>query len=71
LGPPIRDMIGGSGSLSTLDTVGSRLARLWPRLFAFNFLVSARRAEEFDDIHATTAETAVRSLERRDAEQSS
>lgn len=58
-GPPIRDMIGEGGALGTLDSAAARLAKLWPRLFAFNFLVSALKAEELDDIYARTAGTAV------------
>lgn len=54
-GPPIRDMVGGEGVLPAVDTVAARLARLWPRLFAFNFLVSAQKSEELEDIYARTA----------------
>ena len=57
-GPPIRDMIGTSGTLSALDAASARLARLWPRMFAFNFLVVAQKAEELDDIYARTAASA-------------
>jgi glycosyltransferase involved in cell wall biosynthesis len=57
-GPPIRDMVGSSGGLRALDTAAARLARRVPRLFAFNFLVSARKAEELDDIYARTAQSA-------------
>jgi 2-polyprenyl-3-methyl-5-hydroxy-6-metoxy-1,4-benzoquinol methylase len=54
-GPPIRDMIGGHGVLGAADTSSGLLARWWPRLFAFNFLVVAQKEEELDDIYERTA----------------
>ena len=54
-GPPIRDMINDTGVLAAADAASARLARWWPRLFAFNFLVVATKDEEFDDIYARTA----------------
>jgi hypothetical protein len=30
------------------------LARLWPRMFAFSFLIVAEKAEELEDIYART-----------------
>ena len=53
-GPPIRDMIGSSAALRTADTTSGMLARLWPRLFAFSFLVVAEKADELEDIYART-----------------
>ena len=53
-GPPIRDMIGASGTLRAADTTAGTLARLWPRLFAFSFLIVAEKAEELEDIYART-----------------
>jgi glycosyltransferase involved in cell wall biosynthesis len=53
-GPPIRDMIGGTPALRAADTTSGVLARLWPRLFAFSFLVAAEKADELDDIYART-----------------
>jgi glycosyltransferase involved in cell wall biosynthesis len=53
-GPPIRDMVGESGVLRAADTTSGRLARIWPRLFAFSFLVVAEKAEELEDIYART-----------------
>ncbi len=53
-GPPIRDMVGASPLLRTIDSIAGRLARAWPRLFAFSFLVVAEKAEELEDIYART-----------------
>jgi glycosyltransferase involved in cell wall biosynthesis len=54
-GPPIRDMVGQGPTLRAADTVLGVLARWWPRLFAFNFLVIARKEPELDDIYERTA----------------
>jgi glycosyltransferase involved in cell wall biosynthesis len=54
-GPPIRDMVGEGGALRVADAASSRLARSWPRLFAFNFLVVAEKDDELEDIYARTA----------------
>jgi SAM-dependent methyltransferase len=53
-GPPIRDMVGESRPLQAIDSVSSVLAREWPRLFAFNFLVVAEKDEELRDIYERT-----------------
>jgi 2-polyprenyl-3-methyl-5-hydroxy-6-metoxy-1,4-benzoquinol methylase len=53
-GPPIRDMIGKSRPLRAADTTSGKLARIWPSLFAFNFLVAAQKADELEDIYART-----------------
>ena len=53
-GPPIRDMVGESGALRAADTTSGVLARIWPRMFAFSFLVVAEKAEELEDIYART-----------------
>jgi glycosyltransferase involved in cell wall biosynthesis len=53
-GPPIRDMVGESGTLRAIDTTSGALARAWPRLFAFNFLVVAQKSAELDDIYERT-----------------
>jgi len=53
-GPPIRDMVGESTVLRGLDTGSGALAQVWPRMFAFNFLVVARRADELEDVYART-----------------
>jgi hypothetical protein len=53
-GPPIRDMIGEGRSLSAADRISGVLARIWPRLFAFSFLVVAEKAEELEDVYRRT-----------------
>jgi SAM-dependent methyltransferase len=53
-GPPIRDMVGESTTLRAADTTSGLLARLWPRLFAFSFLIVAEKADELEDIYART-----------------
>ena len=53
-GPPIRDMVGTSGALRAADTGAGLLARLWPRMFAFSFLLVAEKADELEDIYART-----------------
>jgi hypothetical protein len=55
-GPPIRDMVGESTALRAADTTSGLLARLWPRMFAFSFLVVAEKAEELEDIYARTVD---------------
>jgi glycosyltransferase involved in cell wall biosynthesis len=56
-GPPIRDMVGASATLRAADTTSGTLARLWPRLFAFSFLIVAEKADELEDIYARTLAT--------------
>jgi glycosyltransferase involved in cell wall biosynthesis len=56
-GPPIRDMVGQSQPLRTADTASGKLARWWPRMFAFNFLVVALKEEELEEIYERTAAT--------------
>jgi glycosyltransferase involved in cell wall biosynthesis len=53
-GPPIRDMVGASTPLRTADATAGLLARIWPRMFAFSFLIVAEKAEELEDIYART-----------------
>jgi glycosyltransferase involved in cell wall biosynthesis len=53
-GPPIEDMLGGRGALGALDRISGVLAHAWPRLFAFNFLIVAQRADELEDIYERT-----------------
>ena len=53
-GPPIRDMVGEGRVLRAADGSSGRLARVWPRLFAFSFLVVAEKADELSDIYART-----------------
>jgi glycosyltransferase involved in cell wall biosynthesis len=54
-GPPVRDMVGQGPVLRAADTFLGMLARWWPRLFAFNFLVTARKEPELEDIYERTA----------------
>jgi hypothetical protein len=53
-GPPIRDMVGGSPALRAVDATSGKLARFWPRLFAFSFLVVAQKADELEDLYERT-----------------
>jgi glycosyltransferase involved in cell wall biosynthesis/SAM-dependent methyltransferase len=53
-GPPIRDMVGSSALLRLLDLTGAFLARVWPRLFAYQILVEARRLDDVDDLLDST-----------------
>jgi SAM-dependent methyltransferase len=53
-GPPIRDMVGESASLRAADAASGALARLWPRVFSFSFLVVAQKADELEDLYART-----------------
>lgn len=55
-GPPIRDMVGETPALGAADSLSGVLARLWPRLFAFSFLIVAQKAEELEDIYAQTVD---------------
>jgi glycosyltransferase involved in cell wall biosynthesis len=49
-GPPIRDMVGTSATLRVLDNVAGRLARVWPGLFGYQFLVEATRLDDVDSL---------------------
>jgi len=60
-GPPIRDMVGESSTLNAIDVASGKLARRWPRLFAFNFLVVAEKADELEDLYARLTQTAAAS----------
>ncbi len=53
-GPPIEDMVGNSFLLRCLDRVASFLARIWPGVFSYQFVVEARRLDDIDDILART-----------------
>ncbi|MCB9890519.1 MAG: glycosyltransferase [Planctomycetes bacterium] len=53
-GPPIRDMIGKGWFFGTLDSVCGFFARLWPSVFAYQFLVEARARDGLEDILART-----------------
>jgi len=53
-GPPIRDMVGESRTLRAADSTAGTLARIWPRPFAFSFLIVAEKADELEDVYART-----------------
>ena len=53
-GPPITDMVGASAILRLLDSVASLLARIWPSLFSYQFLVEARRLDDVESILDST-----------------
>ena len=53
-GPPISDMVGASAILRLLDSMGSFLARIWPSLFGYQFLVEARRLDDVESILDST-----------------
>ena len=40
-GPPIEDMVGDAWPWRALDRVANWLARLWPSMFSYQFLVEA------------------------------
>lgn len=56
-GPPIQDMIGRSRLLRMIDGVSSWLARVWPRLFAYQILVEATRLDDVDTLLDRTLES--------------
>jgi SAM-dependent methyltransferase len=49
-GPPIRDLISQKWPFSMMDSILSRLAQICPAIFAYNFLIVARRNPVFADI---------------------
>jgi len=53
-GPPIADQIGKTGIIGILDSFASFLARIYPSLFSFNFLIIARKKKNFDDVYKLT-----------------
>jgi 2-polyprenyl-3-methyl-5-hydroxy-6-metoxy-1,4-benzoquinol methylase len=57
-GPPIRDMISERWPLRAADTTSGTLARTWPSLFAFNFLIVAQKADVLEDIYVRTRDVA-------------
>lgn len=56
-GPPIRDLISTRWPYSMIDSMLSGLARAWPGLFAYNFLVLARRRPSLDEVYRGTVES--------------
>lgn len=53
-GPPIRDSISSRFPFSWIDTILGWMARVWPRLFAFNFLIVARRRSSPEELLEAT-----------------
>jgi len=53
-GPPIRDLISSRGAFALLDSLLGWLARWLPRLFAYNFLLVARRLPLLEEVYAET-----------------
>jgi 2-polyprenyl-3-methyl-5-hydroxy-6-metoxy-1,4-benzoquinol methylase len=55
-GPPILDEVGDSAPLRLLDRLASWLAWLWPSLFAYQFLLVARRRDSVEELLAQVLE---------------
>jgi len=53
-GPPIADQISDRGVYKLIDSVSGFLAKLYPSLFSFNFLVIAEKKTAFEDIYQQT-----------------
>lgn len=53
-GPPIADEISNKGFFSLLDKALGFLAKLWPSLFSFNFLIIASKRPALDSIYDFT-----------------
>jgi 2-polyprenyl-3-methyl-5-hydroxy-6-metoxy-1,4-benzoquinol methylase len=53
-GPPIRDLISRRWPFSWADSLLGFLARVWPGLFAYNFLIVASRRPMLDEIYQAT-----------------
>ena len=53
-GPPIADEISNRGIFKWLDEVSAYLAKLYPPLFSFNFLIVAEKKTPFADIYQKT-----------------
>lgn len=49
-GPPIRDLVSDRWPYSAIDGWLSALARVWPRVFAYNFVVIAQRRETLAEV---------------------
>ena len=53
-GPPIRDLISTRWPFAAIASVLAWLARVWPRLFAYNFLVVAERLPALEEVYDRT-----------------
>ena len=49
-GPPVEDMVSRSWPFRVLDRCASFMARVWPRMFSYQFVVEARRLDRLDDL---------------------
>ncbi|MCF6149582.1 MAG: glycosyltransferase [Candidatus Kuenenia sp.] len=56
-GIPLLDMRGSSKLVAFLDMLSCRLARIWPRLFAFQILAICHRPDSIEDIMEHTFQT--------------
>ncbi|MEI7749480.1 MAG: bifunctional glycosyltransferase/class I SAM-dependent methyltransferase [Candidatus Moraniibacteriota bacterium] len=56
-GPPIADGIGNSPFLKFVDRIGTLLAKTYPTLFAFNFLLVAKRIPSTEEQTRKTSST--------------
>jgi hypothetical protein len=56
-GPPVRDMVGASWPLRLVDSVAGGLARIWPSLFGYQFLVEATRLDDVETLLERTLES--------------
>lgn len=54
--PPLTDLIRNSWTMRTLEGASTWLARVYPNLFAYNFLVIARRTDDARDIFEQTVQ---------------
>ena len=57
-GPPIQDMIGNSFLWRMIDRTASFLARVWPSMFSYQFVVEATRLDDTDELLAQTVDPA-------------
>ncbi|MDX1646236.1 MAG: bifunctional glycosyltransferase/class I SAM-dependent methyltransferase [Longimicrobiales bacterium] len=62
-GPPIVDMVGRSWVLRLLNGAAGWLARVWPRLFAYQILVEATRLDDVDTLLDRTLESGEEEVE--------
>jgi hypothetical protein len=56
-GPPLTDLISNSKLMQVVEKIHSFLSRLYPSLFAYNFLIIAIRIDSVGDIFKKTIET--------------
>jgi 2-polyprenyl-3-methyl-5-hydroxy-6-metoxy-1,4-benzoquinol methylase len=56
-GPPLTDLISNSMLMRVVEKLHSFLSRLYPPLFAYNFMITATRIDSVGDIFKKTIET--------------